>query len=80
MNKGLEALQEIMNGKNKIHNYYVIQKELEALEIIKEKRVQVHILLESENVEEYNESIYVCEGINYKLTQEKYDLLKEVLQ
>ena len=55
-------------------------KRIKALEIIKNKRVQVHILLESNNVEEYNESIYVCEGVKYKLTQEEYDLLKEVLE
>ena len=56
-----------------------IDKQLEALEIIKTKRVNIHILLESNNVEEYNDSVYVCEGIKYKLIQEEYDLLKEVL-
>ena len=37
MSKSLEALQDLMNGKHKIHNYYVIEKELKALEIIKKR-------------------------------------------
>ena len=48
-------------------------KKLKVLEIIKEKQVNVEWLLETENVEEYNESLYA------DLTQEEYDLLKEVL-
>ena len=46
---------------------------LKALEIIKNKRVNVDWLLETEDVEEYNESLY------YELTVGEYDLLKEVL-
>lgn len=49
------------------------ENKLKALEIIKEKRVNVDWLLETDNVEEYNESLYV------ELTKEEYDLLKEVL-
>ena len=74
------ALLQLESIRN---NYCVCEKDaikkLRALEIIKNKRVQVHILLESNNLEEYNESIYVCEGVKYKLTQEEFDLLKEVL-
>lgn len=64
---------------SKDETYDILKKHLEALEIIKEKRVQVHILLESNDVKEYNESVYVCEGMKYKLTQEEYELLKEVM-
>ena len=51
-----------------------VEKSLKVLKIIKEKRVNVEWLLETENVEEYNESLY------NNLTQEEYDLLKEVLK
>lgn len=61
----------------KINNNSIIDnscnKKLKALEIIKAKRVNVEWLLETENVEEYNESLYV------NLTQEEYELLKKVL-
>lgn len=50
-----------------------MKKELKAFEIIKKKMVNVEWLLNTENVEEYNESLY------NDLTQEEYDLLKEVL-
>ena len=50
-----------------------------ALDIIKTKRVNVHVLLDSNDVEEYNDSVYVCEGIEYELTQEEYELLKKAL-
>ena len=51
-------------------------KKLKALEIIKEKRVNVQELYYSDNVEEYNEHISHSEK---PLTQAEFDLLKEVL-
>ena len=57
----------------------MLKNKTKAFDIIKEKRVNVHILLESNNVNEYNESVYVCEGISYKLTQEEYDSLRKVM-
>lgn len=52
------------------------EKKLKALEIIKEKRVNVGLLLRCATVERYNK------GICYEprhLTKEEYNLLKEVL-
>lgn len=51
------------------------EKELKALEIIREKRVQVGDLLYSPDLESYNKERYRL----YQLTQEEYDLLKEVM-
>lgn len=53
------------------------QKKLKALEIIKEKMVNVGLLLRCANVERYNK------GICYEpkhLTKEEFDLLKEELE
>lgn len=59
-----------------------IIKERKALEIIKEKRVNVFWLMEciscyTNALEKYNEDV-LCKDIDC-LTQEEYDLLKEVL-
>ena len=75
--------------RNKIHDYKIrygkdvfskqipiIEKELKALEIIKEKAVSTAILIQSTNVKEYN---YCKNLLAFDLTQEEYDLLKEVL-
>ena len=51
------------------------QKKLKALEIIKEKEVDVFIFLHSGDLEAYNDIV----EDNRKLTQEEYGLLKEVL-
>lgn len=53
-----------------------MSKELEALEIIKEKEVNVGLLSRCATVERYNKGM--CYESRY-LTQEEYDLLKEVL-
>ena len=53
----------------------IIETALKALEIIKEKEVNVFIFLHSGDLETYND---VVED-NRKLTQEEYNLLKEVL-
>ena len=63
-------------------------KKLKALKIIKEKRVDISVLIESKSLREYSDRI--CARVNYgrpseqnltylKLTKEEYDLLKEVL-
>ena len=52
------------------------KKKLKALEIIKEKEVNVFVLLHSGNLKIYNDIV----EDNRKLTQEKYDLLKEALK
>ena len=77
---GLEALKEIKDDvvaeyidDYKTH-FYIIEKELKALEIIKEKKVNIKLLLIDKDCELYN--------MNYgyeDLTQEEYDLLKEAI-
>lgn len=52
------------------------QKKLKALEIIKDKRVNVSLLSCSEWLDFYNQEIAYKEK---ELTQEEFDLLKEVL-
>ena len=72
---GLEALDNIDDS------YYddekeIIRKELKALEIIKEKRVDIGWLIRSENCSKYNLGV----GESQALKKEEYDLLKEVLR
>lgn len=65
-----------INSKGIIDNK--VQKKLKALEIIKKKRVEIRVIFHTTNVMEYNEKTrqyYDC----LPLTQEEYDLLKEVL-
>lgn len=69
--------KRVMKEKNSLLKKYVkSQKELKALEIIKEKEVDVHRLKIYFSVYEYNRKY---EEHEYHLTQEEYDLLKEVL-
>lgn len=72
--KAISFLNEIDNFVN------AIEKELKALEIIKEKQVNVLILkysfISEEGVEYYNK-YFGNEDLH--LTQEEYELLKEVL-
>ena len=89
MSKGLQALNYIYQHWNCNHpthcsgiekHFNTIEKELKALEIIKEKKVNIFTFYECcswHNPSNYNDSIG-C-PINYELTQEEYDLLKEVL-
>lgn len=53
-----------------------IEKELKALEIIKEKEPDISFLLFNLELKHYNS----CVWKNQELTQEEYDLLKEVLK
>ena len=61
------------------------EKKLKALEIIKEKRVDVCYFMNCRTLEEYNDDVlgsYAYEKDDAEqrmLTQEEYDLLKEVL-
>ena len=63
----------------KINNYGIIdndaQLKLKALEIIKKKRVNIQALFYSSSCEDYNKHYNHYED----LTQEEYELLKEVL-
>lgn len=88
MSKGLEAFKDVMityGETNSLEGTYdlllKIQKELQALEIIKKKGVDVGVLIfdifEGHRPKEY----YNC-GVykEYELTQQEFDLLKEVLE
>lgn len=81
MGKGLEALEDlsklvfIYGG---VEQYQVIEKSLKSLEIMKEKRCDIYLLMECERLEHYNENDYLSS--DQVLTQEEFDLLKEVLQ
>ena len=90
MSKELEALNRICehldlddeyfylkNGEKA--DYKVIEKSLKALEIIKEKRVDVRFLFQCKSLRDYN---FIYKGTNQSklcLTKEEYELLKEVL-
>ena len=57
------------------------EKKLKALEIIKEKEVDIYGIKNSENVYDYNSGIENENNFENKLlTKEEYDLLKEVLR
>lgn len=79
--KGLGALEKVRKARFMfaIDNQQacdVIEKELKALEIIKNKEINITLLKESEEIEDYN---CCCLLTSVELTQEEYDLLKEVL-
>ena len=82
MNKELKALEKL----TKIHSYdefnecyNIIENGLKALEIIKEKEINIHALLL--HLKRFNspEGYNVLVGDKYKITQEEYDVLEEVL-
>ena len=97
MNKGLDLIQrqqpEIIDGYP-TGNVYVgltaeelaeLEKELKALEIVKEKKVNVYMLLaclESGGLglERYNYYLDTQYLPEYHLSQEQFDSLKEALQ
>lgn len=86
MTKGLEALKRItlkdfiLNDDSSLIDIKIIEKELKALETIKEKKVFVANLIYhfeyDDNVINYNRH---CGWAKSELTQQEYDLLKEVL-
>lgn len=55
------------------------EKKLKALEIIKEKNVWFWVFRRTHNVNEYNEKVALYYPECDELTQEEYDILKEVL-
>lgn len=92
MSKGLEALEKILNqelvksGKYRktirdiasVGQVITIHKELKALEIIKKKNFDLFYLQDSKDLEMYNDACDHFRNLCY-LTQEEYNLLKEVL-
>lgn len=99
MSKGLEAYKIVKeecgfafggtaNGDRVRENLPIIEKELKALKIIKEKEVNVRNLIDyelnhdnsyEEYLDDYNYADNYFELGHELLTQEEYDLLKEVL-
>ena len=92
MSKGLEALKqmsyyhlEMGNCIRDLPNYAIIEKSLKALEVIKETRVDINFIKLSKNYDDYC-GMEVVKMLNHietaeqkGITQEEYDLLKEVL-
>ena len=83
MSKGLDALENIklkdfiFNDDSCLKDIKTIEKELKALEVIKEKGIILQFIKETYTVEQYNAGVF---GTLVKpLTKEEYDLLKEVL-
>ncbi len=79
----LEEIKELVNNdkhfkyKNIVNfNCESIKQALKALEIIIKKKVNILLLELAENVNEYNERIVP----NGRLTEEEFDLLKEMLE
>lgn len=89
MSKGLEAFnriksyfhpKQLLTRELTLNDLDTIEKELKALEIIKNKNVNVfglHLSQPYWNVNDYNELVKLQH--DRYLTQEEYDLLKEVL-
>lgn len=82
MSKGLEALKKLTNYKcsrmsEKIECKEIIEKELKALEIIKNKSVDCWAFISDISVTSEKESVYAFSPID--LTKEEVELLKEVL-
>ena len=87
MSKGLEALERIKNWElfidfeidtNGMEEFgeeiKIIEKELKAFDIIKQKQVNVKCIMSGWGLGKYNSY-----KSHEKLTEEEYDLLREVL-
>ena len=90
MSKGIKALKKLDKEMSRLCGmdiaydgkvfdlFSIVGKELQALEIIKEKKVNVSALLELDDLQQYNDycnMVSGCEKLGYE-----YDLLKEVLR
>ena len=81
-NEAVENLKEQFEILGIKENPYlkIIEKELKALEVIKEKKPSIQVIWHCEDYnayKEYLEIVPIPEG--KQLTQEEFDLLKEVL-
>lgn len=87
MSKGLNSLNEMvihLNSKygktqEALEDFRNIEKELEALEILKNKEVNVHALLLHLKRFDKPDGYNVLVGTKYQITQEEYNILKEAL-
>ena len=76
--KGLDNLNFLRRNycilkRERMYACDIIEKELKALEIIKEKEVDIKAFNDLQDLQDYN---YYCSP---ELTHEEYNLLKEVL-
>ena len=83
MSKGLEALEDLRNhlkddvGHINVFdklNLNLIEKELKAIDILKEKNIDIYWLKTSPNLSRYNLAV----GTRQKLKKSEYEMLKEV--
>ncbi len=79
--KRLEKIDDILNTGGGIWaEGGFVSKNLKALEIIKEKQIDVlYIAMHSSSLKRYNEHVSFTGNNKWCLTQEEFDLLKEVL-
>ena len=56
----------------------IVEKSLKALEIIKEKLVDVSLIKKYDFVEDYNSAVWISD--RPKLVKEEFNLLKEALE
>lgn len=85
--KRLEQLEQLEQEEDTLCEqagklFYENLKLKNAIEIIKNKRVNFDIFMNCLNLEEYNNAIeytYISYSENYILTQQEYELIKEVL-
>ena len=87
MTKGLKALKEYRAQQQGVNVYAdelldIVEKELKALDIIIDKKVNMSLLYLQDTCQDYNDHIVrmLATTASKTLTQEKYDLLKEVLE
>ena len=80
---GLEALKIVERDCEDLEQvpygeFALIEKSLKALEIIKEKNVDIRWIEVCDTVKDYNKGR--DEHLNYELSKEEFNLLKEVLE
>ena len=77
--KPLEIVEDLRHRYSGLENWQkrfdMLETPLKALEIIEKKNVCIHDLKKSKTLNEYNG----CREWEEQLTQEEFDLLKEVL-
>lgn len=80
----VNRVYDIIGGENDIDIIIdKVEKQKKALELIKNKQVDVWLFNNNDNFNDYNWAIELCyhreKASDYYLTEEEYDLLKEVL-
>lgn len=80
---GLEALDNLVqscfnpcDSDEVLNDKAIVEKELKALEIIKKKTVDIWLIQNKKTLKQYNSMV----DESRQLTEEEFDLLKEVLE